>query len=423
LFIPRGYPRVIADKASYNGPLLFVAIGSGGVAILYVLVAAFMVCQYSASKVFVYAQVPFVFLVLFGMFLVACGSIFVALVPQDSVCVTQKWFITLGYTLGLVPLLVKIAAINRVVAATRRMKRIRISMQSLCLTVVAVVVAVMIFLTLWTVLDSPVRHEDRYLKDVDVVATAIVCASNSALWDMMALCWNGILILCATVLAFQSRNVKEEFNDSQSLGTMIYSHFVFAVLRVVSFGLNGAQDVDAENSGGYSSISASTLAAASSFLLSLDVIIAVTIYVVPKLDSARKHPELHDTSSGIMTNGMDVGSAGHRGMSPIKSAMKKSFADQSAPRSSRCCTDNFGSDTPSNGDERLDINKKSSATGDMCRVGMEGGDEDEDISLSSDDADLGGPRFAALAGAVRTGSSKTTIHCIEEGLDESSTSL
>ena len=441
LFIPRGYPRVVVDTATYSGPLLYVAIGCGGVAILYVLVAAFMVYKYSASKVFVYAQVPFVFLVLFGIFLVACGSIFVALVPQDPVCVTQKWFITLGYTLELVPLLVKIAAINRVVAATRRMKRVRISMQSLCLTVVALVVAVVLFMTIWTVVDPPMRHEDRYLKDVDVVATAIVCASNSALWDMMALCWNGILILCATVLAFQSRNVKEEFNDSQSLGTMIYSHFVFAVLRVVAFGLNGAQDSDAENGGGYSSISASTLAGGSSFLLSLDVIIAVTIYVVPKLDSARKHPDSHDTSSAIMTNDMDIRSDGHPGMTPTKSAMKKSIADISMPPSSRSQTDNFGRDAPSNGDGRLDkiqrstlsarrfpsgplsILKNSSASGDMCRVGIEGGDEDEDISLSSDEADLGGPRFAALAGALRSGSSKTTIHCIEEGLDESSRSM
>ena len=284
------------------------------------------------------------------------------------------------------------------------------------------------------------RHEDRYLKDVDVVATAIVCASNSKLWDMMALCWNGILILCATVLAFQSRNVKEEFNDSRSLGIMIYSHFVFAVLRVVSFGLNGVQDSDAENSGGYSSISASTLAAASSVLLSLDVITSVTIYVVPKLDSARKNPEMDDSSSGIMTNDMNIGSDGHPAMTPTKSAMKKSIADKSMSRSSRSHTDNFGRDAPSNGDERLvknqrstlsarrfpsgplSILKKSSSSGDKCRVGMEGGDEDEDISLSSDEADSGGPRFAALAGALRSGSSKTTIHCIEEGLDESSRS-
>ena len=304
MFIPHGYPRVFAKNASYNRPLLHVAIGCAGAAVVYVLLAAAMVCKYSAVKVFVYAQVPFVFMVLLGMFLVACGSIFLALDPHDPICVSQKWFITIGYTLELVPLLVKIAAINRLVAAAQRMKRVRISMRSLFLSVVAVVFVVMVFMTVWTILDPPKRHEDRYLKEVDVIATAIVCASDSSLWDVIVLGWNGVLILCATVLAFQSRNVKEELNESKSLGTMIYSHFVFAVLRVIVFSLSGMQLSEEENIESFPPIEPSTLAAAYSFLLSVDVITAVTIYVVPKLATAHKAPDAHRAS---VTSSTDMG--------------------------------------------------------------------------------------------------------------------
>ena len=423
-FIPRGYPRVFAKHSYYSRPLLHAAIGFGGAAILYVLLAAGMVCWYSTAKVFVYAQVPFVFMVLFGMFLVACGSIFFALEPQNSICVSQKWFITLGYTFELVPLLVKIAAINRVVVATRRMKHVRISMRSLFFTVVAVVLVVMVFMTLWTVLDSPQRHEDRYLKGVNTITTAVVCASDSGFWDLLVLCWSGVLILCATVLAFQSRDMKEEFNDSKSLGTMIYSHFIFAVLRVVALSLSGMQISEDENNGGYPPIEPSTLAAASSFLLSADVIAAVTIYVVPKLVSARKAPQAHRTNHGVTLYNINSDGAGHSKSIPIKGASQEKRA----------------SVVPSSDERRVNGERRGPSrqvpSGALCsgdqsfdsghmRVGMDGNvqtDEEQDPS-SSNDEDWGGPRFASPSAALQAGSTPTAIHSIEEGRDESTNSI
>ena len=423
-FIPRGYPRVFEDNASYNEPLLHVAIGCGGVAVLYVLLAAVMVCRYSAAKVFVYAQVPFVVMVLFGMLLVACGSIFLALEPQDPICVSQKWFITLGYTLELVPLLVKIAAINRVVAATRRMKRVRLSMRSLCLTVVALVLVVIVFLTLWTALDSPNRHEDRYLKGVNVVSTSVVCASDSALWDPIVLCWNGILILCATVLAFQSRDVQEEFNDSKSLGTMIYSHFVFAVLRVVAFSLSGMQVSEEESDRGYPAIDPSTLAAASSFLLSADVIAAVTIYLIPKLVTARKSPQAYDTANGVTSCDVGSGSARHYKAIPIKGASHDKPASNSPSSNYYLEHSERIGPTYRMPSGALSASARSFDSRPM-RLGMDGNihmNEEEDIS-SSDDEDSGGPRFASPSSTLRAGSSPATIDAIEEKLDESNTSM
>jgi 7 transmembrane sweet-taste receptor of 3 GCPR len=431
-FIPHGYPRVFATKKYYNEPWLYIAIGCGTVAILYVMLAAVIVWRYSTAKVFVYAQVPFVFMVLFGMFLVACGSIFVALEPQDPICVSQKWFIALGYTLELAPLLVKIAAINRVVAATRHMKSVRISMRTLGLKVVALVFVVIVFLTLWTVLDSPERHEERYLQGIDVVATATICASKSVLWDLMVLCWNGVLILCATVLAFQSQNVKEEFNDSKSLGTMIYSHFVFAVLRLVALSFSELQISEDENNGGYPPIEPSTLAAASSVLLSVDVIFAVTIYVVPKLASARKAPAPHHVTVGVTATGRHVS-----GASNVKSSMSSmGAAHMSAPRSSTILPDQLAHSLPPMGDEGLDYSERNGPpqhlpSGSISvlrisesghrRVGMDGDIRvEENHGISSDDEDWGGPRFAAPSGAGRAHNSHTAILSLgDEGLVES----
>ena len=61
------------------------------------------------------------------------------------------------------------------------------------------------------------------------------------------------------------------------------------------------------------------------------------------------------------------------------------------------------------------------------RVGMDGNihtDEEEDLS-SSEEEDWGGPRFAAPPGPPLRGGSahSTAIHSIEEGLDESTSSM
>lgn len=297
-FIPRGYPRIFAEDTTYHVALLHVALGVGGLAIVLVLLIFVLVYYFSDTKVFVYAQVPFIFMVLLGLLLVACGSIFYALEPKNAICVSQVWLITLGYTLELVPLLVKVAAINRLMIATRRMKRVKISMQSLFLTVACLVLIVVIFLAVWTVVDPPTRHTGRHLMEEDhfEIVTTVTCASKSGIWDLIVICWNGLLIVCATVLAFQSRTIKQDFNESRSLGMMIYSHFVFGVLRTITFNLGGSSS-SLDQSSGYPTIDPSIVAAASSFLLSIDVITSVTIYIIPKLDAARKAPQRHDASN------------------------------------------------------------------------------------------------------------------------------
>lgn len=391
-FIPRGYPRVFVDVTSYNVPLLHAATAVGAIAVVIVLVVFGVVYYYSDTKVFVYAQVPFIFMVLLGLLLVACGSIFFAMEPQDPTCVSQVWLMTLGYTLELVPLLVKVAAINRMMNATKRMRRVRISMRTLFCTVASLVLLVVIFLAVWTALDPPHRQEGRYLVQENEfeIVTTVGCASDSGVWDLVVVCWNGLLIVCATVLAFQSRSIKQEFNESRSLGTMIYSHFVFAVLRTITFNLEDSS-FDAT---GYPTLDPSIVAAASSFLLSFDVMTSVSIYIIPKIAAARNAPQPHDTST--LGNSDTSGSKNPCDDSSLK------IVDEGPTRLAR---------TTSRRDCRLDSNSSSTqtnasrsareTTGRLCMDGTIR-THDNDDSSSSDDMDYGGPRFTVK----HTGSSQ-----------------
>jgi len=373
--IPRGYPRVFAPNTSYDAPQMLVGTALGGFAILYVLLAGVLVCRYRSAKVFVYAQVPFVYMVLLGMLFGATGSILIAGEPQGSKCIGENWFITLGYTLELVPLLVKIAAINHVLNASRQMKQVRIDMKSLFLRVFGIVM-VIAFLTTWTTVDPAQRREGRYLKedgDIMEVTTTIVCASESTLWGLAVLCWNGILVLCATVLAFQSQKVKQEFNDCKSLGTMIYSHFMFATLRVVVFGVSAGQlSVDEGGGIGSPTIDPSILATTKSILLSLDVITAVTIYVVPKLLAARESPDAYTPTETLVPSTMN----NTRGV-PTNSKPGIDDSHETAKRG------------PFSRARSADTSSGSSCK----RIGMDGNVNETTLSEAED---WGGPRFTTV---------------------------
>lgn len=65
----------------------------------------------------------------------------------------------------------------------------------------------------------------------------------------------------------------------------VYSHFVFLILRVISFVLSN------ENEDGESALSRSTVEGVRSLLLSLDVFVAASIYFFPKMYGLFKHDD------------------------------------------------------------------------------------------------------------------------------------
>jgi hypothetical protein len=108
-----------------------------------------------------------------------------------------------------------------------------------------------------------------------------------------------MLLVSSTVLAIQMRKVRQEFNESQTLGIMTYSHFVFAVLRLMTFFL-------ADGSG------QSDAARYRSILVSLDALATLVFYFVPKFlvlrntdterdtfetPGSRRNPDLSDSAS------------------------------------------------------------------------------------------------------------------------------
>ena len=77
------------------------------------------------------------------------------------------------------------------------------------------------------------------------------------------------LLFVATAQAIQTRSLRKEVNESQTLAIMIYSHFVFVILRLVTLFLEDT-------------LNGTDTMYVRSLIYSLDAIATINIYFVPK---------------------------------------------------------------------------------------------------------------------------------------------
>ena len=162
-------------------------------------------------------------------------------------------------------------------------------------------------------MDPPRRETDYTLTNEvtdlgeTIVTVSYHCQSELALWNYLSGVWHFLFLICATVLAFQMRGLKSKMNETQVLAMMTYSHFVFVVLRVITFLLEGS-DV----------LSPTALEATRSLIYSLDTILAILIYFVPKFLSSES--EYDDTSRTANGHVFALGDAHLRTSSRIPSS-------------------------------------------------------------------------------------------------------
>ena len=289
-FIPRSHPRVIEDDDDvYKEPAFHVALALSCSAIFSTLCASVIVFILRDRPTIRYSQIEFLYLLLIGLLLVSIGSLLTALPPSDQICVAIVWLVNFGYTLELVPLIVKVAAINQFVAASEQMRRVKLTTASLFGAVIFFCLLVCVCLAVWTATDPPRKDEDLELTNgqsedgVTVIQRSFYCNSEKEVWNFLGVSWQALLLLCASILAFQSRKVREDLNESKTLAMMIYSQTVLVVLRAITYALEGSLDH-------------ADVAAARSIIYSFDAIATLVIYFLPKFVHKEKNTR---TTNGI----------------------------------------------------------------------------------------------------------------------------
>lgn len=249
------------DEANEKA-LSIVALFFGATAVLCSIIATISTVVNREKPAFKIAQIEFLYMLHGGLLLISVGALVGALSPSFGICLTTVWLVNVGYSLELVPLLVKTVAINRMMAAGRRMRRVVHDKTTLFKSVLQISSLVLIYLILWTVLDPPTPDEE--------MDTNKSCTSMSDAWWIISTSWQFILLCASALLAFKNRNYREDLSDSRTLATMIYSHFIFLILRLITHVLDG------EATGfNYEVV--------RSMLISIDAIATICIYFLPKL--------------------------------------------------------------------------------------------------------------------------------------------
>ena len=280
-FVPYGYPRKVSSQNQYD---LWYVVLAQLVAIFVGLIAFIgigLCWLYRQTKIMVFAQPEFIFLMLVGYCSTCAGAAFLAIEPTQDTCIALTWFLVVGITIELVPVLVKTSAINHLVQSSKKSQRVNISRRSLLAKVFFCVLLVAGFMTAWTLIDTPYGKVTERLDkdDPTMVVTDLRCGSDYYYWKVAAYAWEVLLLVLAAVLAFQSRGVLKEFNESNSLGIMVYSHFIFMLIRgIFQIFFYGDQ------------VNFATVTALLSFNYSLDALIAMLIYIFPKFEQARRNP-------------------------------------------------------------------------------------------------------------------------------------
>jgi hypothetical protein len=271
--VPPSYPRSL--QIDTNQYFMYGLVTLGSIATLLVVITTGLVHRYRTMASIRHAQLGFLRLLLMGSFMVAVGAILLGVPATNGTCIASTWFINLGYTLELVPLVIKVGAINQMMAAASRMRRVNISIQSLYQRVALIGLIIVVFLITWTFLDPPTKEAIYKLTNMEsskgkrIVSVSYFCGMRSLAWQYVSVGWNAVLLLCASVLAFQARNVSAKFNESRTLAFLTYSHFVFVCLRLGTLALQDQLD-------------GTTIDSIQSLLYSVDTIATVMIYFLPK---------------------------------------------------------------------------------------------------------------------------------------------
>ena len=276
-WIPRNYPRVTRGAEDMmEGPLGMTTIVLAILSTVAVLITAMMTYRQRERPVIRYAQIRFLYIVLTGLVLVSIGSLVSLATPSTATCVTSVWLINLGYTLEIVPLIVKVGAVQRLLHAARQARRVVLDMRALYAAVAGITSLMIVFLLLWSILDTP-RSEALYTLSSDqtengetIVWVRDFCTSDKNIWRYVAALWHALLLVAACVLAFSTRKIKTDFNENQALTLMVYSHVIFVLLRALTYTLDFGEGGETD------------AVLYRSLIFSADSLVTILIYFVSK---------------------------------------------------------------------------------------------------------------------------------------------
>mmetsp|Transcript_18830 Transcript_18830/g.28635 ORF Transcript_18830/g.28635 Transcript_18830/m.28635 type:complete len:615 (-) Transcript_18830:280-2124(-) len=228
--IPDEYPRFFKENV-WSNPLRQLALSIGILTIALVAVTAIFTLKLKIKETIQLLGVNGWIWILLGFTLIGVSSLLLV----NDYCALSLWFLVLGNTLELTPVLIKVWTINKMFRYTRAHQRANVRPEHLDAILLGALLVACTIMVVGEVFD-PYTKELRpvlapndlhtvLVRRVHISKYGITVTSHTVVWFLM--------LFLATVFTFQSRPVFEEFNESKGLAFLIYSHFAFLLLRIL----------------------------------------------------------------------------------------------------------------------------------------------------------------------------------------------
>jgi len=233
-FSPKSFPR--KKKSESYSALSYVGYVLGSVALILAIIVAICMYIWRDQPIIKSAQLNVLTAMIAGYILAGLSAVFHAVTEtSDAICTLQQWTLRLCYCLELVPILIKISAINALGREARLLRKVQIDHTRFKKLLVMSITMLLAYLIIWTSVDIPKRTDDFEIieGEVTIVAFHAGCASSSTIWGNISLAVESFVLISATILAYQSREIIGMLDESHWLAFLVYSHSVFLMIRVM----------------------------------------------------------------------------------------------------------------------------------------------------------------------------------------------
>ena len=209
-FIPPSHPRTIVQ--SQNSALAIIAISFGVFAMLTsAATTAGILYLHKKERLSKSAQIEFLLLLLAGLMLVSVGGFSLALEPSTGTCTASMWLVVVGYTTELIPTLIRVSTIIKIIRESKKLRVVRVDKKKLILRSIGLSALAAVYCLFWMFYDTPESHPCLELTgDVNDLGETVSyltfhCDSESNIWWYSAFVVQAVLLVCASVLAYQMR--------------------------------------------------------------------------------------------------------------------------------------------------------------------------------------------------------------------------
>eukprot|EP01137_Pigoraptor_chileana_P036447 Opistho-2@32048 len=220
-----GVPVCHAFRTNYErnqGLLIAVAVLCGlGICMALSFYGALL--YFHDDRIVKASQPRFLYVLVLGALVAYVGLILDMPSPTDSYCIAQNWLWHISFALIYTPLFTKTWRVKKIFTNKDLTLKLNLSDRHLMLFVGASLAAVCIVLAVWTGL------RPQFVQVVDDATNPLLqyseCSVNIG-WTAITWAVEGIFVLWGCILAYETRSIPDNFNESRFLAFAVWNYFV-----------------------------------------------------------------------------------------------------------------------------------------------------------------------------------------------------